>query len=281
MSSWMRGRRIGNGEVLRIASWIVGQCRKARRVLSRALLCRPLQSGMQRSRLPKECYTIKVISFAPGVRSLLAKRGVNSGVINPMKKKCVYCGKDRHVSRFRGGDLYCTTHRRQLSEHGKLLPLPVPPYCKVCGVALTPENSKYPKRTVWLCLWHYNERERVRVRECARKHKERIRQYQRDHREIVRKASMRAAKKYPEKVLARSAVTNALKHGTLKRLPCVVCGAEAQAHHEDYSKPLDVVWLCTKHHAQRHIEIKDERRLRCLSTTVKNVPLSASLLLKK
>ena len=39
----------------------------------------------------------------------------------------------------------------------------------------------------------------------------------------------------------------------LERKPCEVCGAEkVEAHHEDYYKPLDVNWLCKRHHAERH-----------------------------
>jgi hypothetical protein len=55
---------------------------------------------------------------------------------------------------------------------------------------------------------------------------------------------------------ARSAVDTALKNGTLERMPCERCGERnAQAHHDDYSKPLNVMWLCPKHHRERHREL--------------------------
>ena len=59
----------------------------------------------------------------------------------------------------------------------------------------------------------------------------------------------------PQKERARRTVDNALARGKLKRKPCVKCGGKAQAHHEDYSKPLEVMWLCPLHHAERHKEI--------------------------
>jgi hypothetical protein len=38
----------------------------------------------------------------------------------------------------------------------------------------------------------------------------------------------------------------------------MVCGTQdrVQAHHEDYSRPLDVVWLCPTHHKARHREMR-------------------------
>jgi len=33
---------------------------------------------------------------------------------------------------------------------------------------------------------------------------------------------------------------------------CVICGKKAEKHHEDYDKPLKVVWLCRKHHLKKH-----------------------------
>lgn len=53
----------------------------------------------------------------------------------------------------------------------------------------------------------------------------------------------------PEKYKARNAVSNALRDGRLIKQPCKVCGdPNTEAHHKDYSKPLDVEWFCFKHH---------------------------------
>ena len=55
------------------------------------------------------------------------------------------------------------------------------------------------------------------------------------------------------KVKARCAVANALQDGKICRKPCEVCGSlVVQAHHDDYSKPLDVRWLCLAHHLEAH-----------------------------
>lgn len=59
----------------------------------------------------------------------------------------------------------------------------------------------------------------------------------------------------PKKYKAHSAVSNAVRDGKLVRQPCDVCGREdSHAHHCDYDKPLDVVWLCPVHHVEWHQE---------------------------
>lgn len=41
------------------------------------------------------------------------------------------------------------------------------------------------------------------------------------------------------------------------RQPCEVCGAlKVHAHHDDYSKPLDVRWLCPPCHRSHHDKAK-------------------------
>jgi len=67
-----------------------------------------------------------------------------------------------------------------------------------------------------------------------------------------RAAAIRWAEKHPERRRASVAVGNAVRDGRLKPTPCWACGEKAEAHHPDYSRPLDVVWLCDTHHKQAH-----------------------------
>ena len=61
------------------------------------------------------------------------------------------------------------------------------------------------------------------------------------------------------RVVAHSAVSRAIREGRLDRNPCVRCGeAKSVAHHEDYDKSLEVMWLCQPCHKQRHKELKAE-----------------------
>lgn len=62
----------------------------------------------------------------------------------------------------------------------------------------------------------------------------------------------------PHKKTATTAVNNALRDGRITKEPCMICGNyESQSHHEDYSKPLDVNWLCVRHHNDRHIYLRE------------------------
>lgn len=40
--------------------------------------------------------------------------------------------------------------------------------------------------------------------------------------------------------------------------PCEICGAKAHGHHDDYTKPLDVRWLCNKHHREHHTKLNGD-----------------------
>lgn len=56
---------------------------------------------------------------------------------------------------------------------------------------------------------------------------------------------------------ARREFADAIRLGLMSRQPCQVCGLpNAEGHHEDYTKPLDVMWLCPTHHYKRHQETR-------------------------
>jgi hypothetical protein len=74
-----------------------------------------------------------------------------------------------------------------------------------------------------------------------------------ESKKLKNKRRKRYDKKYPEKIKAVRAVWRAIKRGVLvKSNACESCGLEAdriEGHHEDYSKLLDVMWLCVPCHA--------------------------------
>ena len=56
---------------------------------------------------------------------------------------------------------------------------------------------------------------------------------------------------------AQQKLRYAVKTGKVIKHPCFVCGKEkTEGHLPDYSRPLDVVWLCEPHHAQAHALLK-------------------------
>jgi hypothetical protein len=84
-------------------------------------------------------------------------------------------------------------------------------------------------------------------REYAHKNKERLAEIKARHRA-----------KHPDRQLARWMVTHAIEHAKITPQPCEVCGVldnTIEGHHEDYSRPLKVNWLCNQHHRAKHKEI--------------------------
>lgn len=59
---------------------------------------------------------------------------------------------------------------------------------------------------------------------------------------------------HPEAYHAHIALNNALRDGKIEKGPCAICGAteHIHGHHKDYSKPLEVTWLCAKCHHRIH-----------------------------
>ena len=85
-------------------------------------------------------------------------------------------------------------------------------------------------------------------RECQRKYR---RGKRKDKSDPARTNRWRA--KHRHKNNAQQKLRHAVKTGKLERQPCEKCGnPKSEAHHADYSKPLDVKWLCRQCHAKEH-----------------------------
>ena len=104
------------------------------------------------------------------------------------------------------------------------------------------------KEAVAAYMREYRRRDYVRVRK---------RQCDKDTRALYAPSRLASNKRYkarnPEKRKAHTAVQNAIRCGKLVRLPCLICGDHnSHGHHPDYSKQLDVIWLCNFHHKVEH-----------------------------
>lgn len=99
------------------------------------------------------------------------------------------------------------------------------------------------------------------VNEHRKKNLEKIREYDRRRGRTEKRIKLNTErtkeyrKKFPLKYKAHSKVNHAIKSGTLiKPDKCSICGfgGKIEAHHDDYHKPLDVVWVCSICHKKFH-----------------------------
>ena len=127
-------------------------------------------------------------------------------------KKCVKCGIIKILSMFYKGDSKCKECRKNL-----------------------------------VIEYRRNNIEKIRSYDIARG--------KLPHRKEKAVINTRNRRKDPDGYMAAHiAVSKALKNGILKRMPCMMCGRTdlVHAHHDNYLKPLDVMWLCVIHHKSRH-----------------------------
>lgn len=83
------------------------------------------------------------------------------------------------------------------------------------------------------------------------------------------RAKVRPVRPHPEtdplKREARVKLGNAVRDGKIKKPPecqiCAVSDERLHGHHEDYSKPLDVIWLCSACHAFVHAYWRAQERV--------------------
>lgn len=69
-------------------------------------------------------------------------------------------------------------------------------------------------------------------------------------RELTRIKSAKYFKLNKDKILARRKVFIFVRAKRLVKMPCYCGEIKVEAHHNDYSKPLEVIWFCRLHHRE-------------------------------
>lgn len=83
---------------------------------------------------------------------------------------------------------------------------------------------------------------RIRSKEYKKRNLEKIGAYNRKYRQENKKA-----------FLAYNTIQKALRKNKIQKLSCEICNnPKVHAHHDDYEKPLEIRWLCPKHHRKLH-----------------------------
>jgi transcriptional regulator with XRE-family HTH domain len=139
------------------------------------------------------------------------------------------------------------------------LPKKIEEKCKSCGGPLGFVNKYSPKggsrhslcklckRTrAYLATFNHRKKYPIKSKRVARKwqaaNKGKLAGYYRKHYE-----------KNKKKYAAVWKIAESVQRGETKREVCKLCGKKkAEGHHYDYDKPLEVIWLCKKHHAAWH-----------------------------
>lgn len=140
--------------------------------------------------------------------------------------------------------------------------------CSECGreLPLSDFNKKRSNRDGFQdrCRKCFSEYNKKRYASDPDRFKRDVARYRTENPSACLGTRLKACAKNPTKRNARRAVEAAIAAGRLKNPHvCFGCGCEEgehriEAHHHDYTKPLDVVWLCTPCHRRMDIQ----RRIR-------------------
>lgn len=149
--------------------------------------------------------------------------------------------------------------------------------CAICGAEFITHHSqgKYCseecRRQGWRASWRaYGERNRPARRAYHKdlylrdpsKIAERVKRYRATPagKQTQHAKDQRQRERWPDKIAARQATLVAKRAGKVCEQPCARCGClDVEAHHPDYSRPLNVVWLCKPCHRAEHRRLNEER----------------------
>ena len=156
-----------------------------------------------------------------------------SCAMSERRKKCSKCGEVKHLSGY---------NKSSRSKNGRL---------SICRACQSRANHEYHKK-------HRHCRNVNRKKAAAWQGA-----YYRRHASEICASRQEHRSPHPERAKAVAAVEYALRRGRISKGVCEVHGAAcsdiAEAHHDDYTKPLTVRWLCRSAHMLLHADQRYEQ----------------------
>ena len=141
-------------------------------------------------------------------------------------KTCTKCHQEQDLVEF---------HKREDSLDGYRN------QCKNCIRAWDRQRNKLPHR-------RERDKQRNKLLHRVKYHIEYTRKYR---------------KMYPLRYIANTALNHAIRDGKIKKPKrCSECNKKTMihGHHEDYTKPLDVIWVCQECHKKFEVNHVPDRR---------------------
>ena len=132
-------------------------------------------------------------------------------------------------------------------------------HCSVCHELLSQDSFQVRRaskdgRTA-ACKGCLNRREKARVNQPHRIAAREAYRQTKQGRDALNRGGLAYIKRNPEIRKVHNALNNAVRKGRVDKPSCCeMCGAAGRihGHHDDYSKPLDVQWVCAACHTKIH-----------------------------
>jgi hypothetical protein len=183
--------------------------------------------------------------------------------------RSIFCGKCKQVKEDENAG-YCRTCRKEkcrewhnkpkelVKRHTGLCP---------CGKERASYSPAYCKECAAKCNKKAREKYRPSAEVIARKNeRQRIAWHKKYGDRHLKNDPVSADNRLKYKKLAEKSDRNIIRHrvraltrsyikaGKLIKQPCEICQTieNVEAHHDDYDKPMDIRWLCRKHHREHH-----------------------------
>jgi hypothetical protein len=173
---------------------------------------------------------MKKICTGCKVEKIYDEFGKDKKAFDGLNQKCKNCCNERAKISIRSPEAIANSRKISLEWQKKNRKM-LNERCKVYYLNNLNERREYLKG---------KQKEYLKTEDGKEKHKEQSREFRKNN---------------PEKISAQQKCRRAIKQGILSRPDkCSKCEilCKPDAHHEEYNKPLEVIWICKKCHIEIH-----------------------------